>query len=242
MHNNPWWTTNTRFAEYVLKCEDPNWDPFYDEIKQHVDKLNEIAFSFGDTIEGSIFNMDNATRDMTEVPEPKMLVKRRNYVFYVHQGRKMLEVGFNAGHSALLALTSNLNLQYVAVDLGNHPYSQPCFEYLKSLFGDRISMIVGNSLEVLPKIPYLMYDNADFDLWHIDGGHSYDVAEADLCNVLNMAKPGQTILFDDTSAHYIRGMIDSFIVRGYVSNLSFGWLWDPNFQMVLRVERNVGSR
>jgi hypothetical protein len=80
----------------------------------------------------------------------------------------------------------------------------------------------------------------DFDLWHIDGGHSYDVAEADLCNVLNMAKPGQTILFDDTSAWYLRGMIDSYIVKGYVTNINLGWLWDPNYQMILRVEKRVG--
>lgn len=220
MHQNPWWTTNTRFAEYVLKCEDHSWDPFAEEIRPHIEKLYEIAFSYGDEVEGSLFNLDKATRDMTQVPEPKMLVKRRNYVFYVSQGRRLLEVGFNAGHSALLALTANPDLRYTAVDIGGHDYTKPCFDYLKTIFGDRINLIIGNSLEVLPKLPVLVHN--DFDIWHIDGGHSYDVAEADLCNVLNMAKPGQTILFDDTSAWYLRGMIDSYIVKGFVTNLNLG--------------------
>jgi predicted O-methyltransferase YrrM len=238
MHQNPWWTTNTRFAEYVLACENRDWDPFSSELQPHVDKLYEIAFSHGATVEGSLFNIDNATREQTQVPEPLMLVKRRNYVFYALQGRRILEVGFNAGHSALLGLISNPSLRYTAVDLGQHAYTKPCFDYLKSIFGDRIDLILGNSLEVLPKLPVLVHN--DFDLWHIDGGHSYDVAEADLCNVLNMAKPGQTILFDDTSAWYLRGMIDSYIVKGYVTNINLGWLWDPNYQMILRVEKRVG--
>lgn len=44
----------------------------------------------------------------------------------------------------------------------------PCYEYLKTCFGDRIDLIKGPSEEVLPK---LLATNNTFDSYFIDGGH-----------------------------------------------------------------------
>src|SRR5207237_9970498 len=53
-----------------------------------------------------------------------------------------------------------------------------------------------------------------FDLIHIDGGHSAAVSHSDLAAVMKIAKPNSVILFDDSHAEYIAHFIQFYIAAG----------------------------
>ena len=80
-----------------------------------------------------------------------------------------MEIGFNSGFSTLLMLISNPNIHIFCFDLGEHKYTIPCYEKLKETFGDRINITIGDSTKTLQNI------NDNYDLIHIDGGHSTEV-------------------------------------------------------------------
>jgi predicted O-methyltransferase YrrM len=57
----------------------------------------------------------------------------------------ILEIGFNAGHSAACFLMANPNVKILCIDINTSSYTLPCFRYLKSIFNDRIYFIESNS-------------------------------------------------------------------------------------------------
>ena len=105
----------------------------------------------------------------------------------------ILEIGFNAGFSALLFLIANPNVYLTCVDLGYHRYTCPCFERIRETFGDRIQLFLGDSTKLLPRI------HNTFDLIHIDGGHSLEIAEKDIFHICKMLRDYSIIVMDDTN-------------------------------------------
>ena len=71
--------------------------------------------------------------------------KRDMYVGLARRAHRMLEVVFNAGHSATLALIANPTLEYHALDLCQHNYTRRCFQLLMFRFPGRVSMTCGDS-------------------------------------------------------------------------------------------------
>jgi len=110
------------------------------------------------------------------------------------QPPRILQIGFNAGHSTLAMLRLCPNIQIVSVDLGEHGYTKPCNEYISNLFPGQHTLIIGNSLEVLPKLT-----DQVFDVFFIDGGHAYETAFKDLENCRAIAQRGGAacVILDD---------------------------------------------
>ena len=67
----------------------------------------------------------------------------------------------------------------------------PCFNIIKELFPDRIEIILGNSVDVLPKL------KKKYDLIHIDGGHLTEIVEIDIKNSLSLINNNGIIIMDD---------------------------------------------
>jgi len=107
---------------------------------------------------------------------------------------RVLQIGFNAGHSTLAMLQLCPNIQIVSVDLGEHGYTKACNEYISKLFPGQHTLIIGNSLEVLPKLT-----DQVFDIFFIDGGHEYETAFKDLENCYEIAQRGgaRCVILDD---------------------------------------------
>ena len=68
----------------------------------------------------------------------------------------------------------------------------PCYNIIKSYFGDRVNLIIGDSTLVVPTI------NDTFDLIHIDGAHDTDVAEKDIINSIALSNDNCILIMDDT--------------------------------------------
>ena len=108
----------------------------------------------------------------------------------------VMEIGFNAGHSAELFLSSNKNINLVSFDIGHHIYVNLGKEFIDKTYPNRHTLIIGNSLSTVPE--YFKKENKKFDLIFIDGGHDYHVAKGDIFNCKNLAHDKTIVVIDDT--------------------------------------------
>jgi lipopolysaccharide biosynthesis glycosyltransferase len=159
------------------------------KTKEYINiNLLPIINEYGEKLEGNIFMLHHATEYTNIFADKAKNIS--NVVLNIHI-KQVVEIGFNAGFSALLMLMSNPRLCLTCLDLGEHKYTQPCFEKLKDTYGDRINLVIGDSKDTFKEI------QNKFDLIHIDGGHSTDAAESDIINAYRVSKQGSIIIMDD---------------------------------------------
>jgi predicted O-methyltransferase YrrM len=105
--------------------------------------------------------------------------------------KRILEIGFNYGHSSLLFLlnTAGLNTEVVSLDIGDH--SRIGSDYIRREFGRRHKFIFGNSLVEIPKL------GGEFDLIFIDGGHSFRDSMMDIINCIRLSNSETLLVVDD---------------------------------------------
>jgi hypothetical protein len=227
-------TSKIRY-DILRQFENDQNEPFAHVYKEHISTLLDIVEKSGDEGEGSIFYGYDYKDRTADKLDPEFKNKRQGIALFAMSKSRVLEVGFNCGFSALLMLIANPNLKIVSVDIGYHSYVPQCAKYLKEVFGDRFTLILGDSREILPM--YLFNDN-NFDGYHIDGDHREPGAETDLCNVINLARPGSVICFDDADFPQLRNIITLYMLQGSVSHI-----FDPSFrlpsknQMFLRINK-----
>ena len=68
----------------------------------------------------------------------------------------ILEIGFNAGHSAELWLSVKPNIKVTSFDIGTHSYLTLGKDFIDRKFPGRHTLILGDSRETLPKVHYRM--------------------------------------------------------------------------------------
>ena len=138
-------------------------------------------------------------RYVDQPPEIGLAPARRNAWRAVRFKEKLLEVGVNAGHSALLALSSNPRLEYYGVDIMSHAYTAECVDFLKGEFPGRVHLFTGDSREVLP---WLVSRRAElaFDIFHVDGGHTDEVCRSDMGNCIRSPAASAGGMFCSTTS------------------------------------------
>jgi predicted O-methyltransferase YrrM len=105
---------------------------------------------------------------------PESQTKQRNLYDLARDAREIIEVGFNAGFSCLLMLIANRESRITVVDINDHAYVVPCFEYLNANFPGRLTLRLGSSHDVLP-----LLEERKCDLIHIDGAHTFEDSRLD---------------------------------------------------------------
>jgi len=109
----------------------------------------------------------------------------------------VMEIGFNAGHSAEVFLENNKTLILTSFDLGLHNYVKTSKEYIDSVYPGRHTLIIGDSNVTVPEYSINNKD-VKFDVIFIDGGHEYTIAKADLENCFKLAHKDTIVIIDDT--------------------------------------------
>lgn len=140
----------------------------------------------------------------------------------------VLEIGFNAGHSAEILLKNNPSLRLISFDLGEHNYVGTAKEYIDNTYPNRHTLILGDSTVSIPK--YISENpNVVFDLIFIDGGHDYHVAKSDLENCKSLAHKDTIVVIDDTI--YTRGWEMFYTIgptKTWVENINLGNIKEIN--------------
>lgn len=108
----------------------------------------------------------------------------------------VMEIGFNAGHSAEVFLKNNRNLSLTSFDIGTHEYVTAAKEYIDRTYPNRHTLVIGNSTSSIPS--FARSHATKFDVIFIDGGHDYETANADLSNCLHLAHKDTIVILDDT--------------------------------------------
>lgn len=168
----------------------------------------------GQRPEGNVYTLHHSTRT-----SEWLVPKQQNLIALVHhlQPSSILEVGFNAGFSALLMMMTKPSVVLTCVDINHHPYVRPCFEQIASDYPN-VSLVVGDSRTLLPK---LVAQHASFDLIHIDGGHMPEVAASDVHHCLQLSHPGTVLVVDDTQVKHIDALCSQAIHRNTVREYTF---------------------
>jgi hypothetical protein len=209
-----------------------------DPFRLRLQRIAEIVKQSGEPLEGNIFYADGEDRYADQPPDGELAPARRNVWRAVRLKERLLEVGVNAGHSALLALSSSARLEYYGVDKMSHGYTAECIDFLKGEFPGRVHLFTGDSREVLP---WLVNRRAElaFDIFHVDGGHTDEVCRSDMANCIRIAsgQRGRHVLLDDVHASWIFDVYCEFVSRGDLTTETFFDDWEEAGRNVLaRIE------
>ena len=197
--------------------------------------LNRIVRDSGEVIEGGVFYWDQAP-EIDDLPDASLAPARRNLWRACRFKRAMLEIGVNAGHAALLCLSANIELVWHGVDICEHAYVEPCVAYLAEQFPGRVHLHRGDSREVLPVLA-THRPELDFDLFHVDGGHTDELCRADVSNCLRLARGGRGkhLVLDDLNASWIFDVYCEYVSLGRLATETLFSDWED-------VSRNVLAR
>jgi len=201
-------------------------------------RIGEMVMRSGESLEGNIFYRDGEERYADEAPAAELAPARRNVWRAVRFKERLLEVGVNAGHSALLALSINPRLEYYGIDIMSHAYTAECVDYLKGEFPGRVHLFPGDSREVLP---WLVDRRAElaFDIFHVDGGHTSEVCQSDMTNCIRIARGqrGRHLMLDDVHASWIFDIYCELVSLGDLTTETFFGDWEEAGRNVLaRIE------
>ena len=105
----------------------------------------------------------------------------------------ILEIGFNAGHSAETFLSSNNYSKVTSIDEASHDYIDYGYYYLSRKFKNRLRLHKIDSAEIASVID----TKETFDLIFIDGFHSYEYAKNDMLNCKNLSDNSTLMILDD---------------------------------------------
>lgn len=184
------------------------------EKQVYLDGLKNIVINSNTPLEGNCFYHHTTLNEY-----PELYSKQLNLFWCGKQAvDNICEIGFNAGHSTMLLLLgrSNTPLKFTIFDIGDHAYTKPCYEYIKSkfLFVD-FEYVEGDSAITMPEWinnhSGLMYK---YDVVHVDGGHSEHCISNDMKNADLLVKKDGIIIVDDTNNDTINKYVNMYISYG----------------------------
>ena len=122
--------------------------------------------------------------------------------------KNILEVGFNAGHSACCFLNAYPETSMVSFDICRHGCEHTALNVLKKFFN--ITLIEGDSTVTIPE--WKKNNDVKFDFIFIDGGHTYDVCCQDLKNTIPLLSDNGVMIVDDIWDERVLKAINEVVV------------------------------
>jgi len=141
------------------------------EKEIYLNDLKNIVIDCNDNLEGNCFYYHQTLNIF-----PELYSKQLNLFWCGKQAvENICEIGFNAGHSTMLMLLGRDNspLNFTIFDIGQHLYTKPSLNYIKSQFSHvNFEYVEGDSTIVMPEwINQHKELIGKYDVVHVDGGH-----------------------------------------------------------------------
>ncbi|XVV01176.1 O-methyltransferase [Actinosynnema sp. CA-248983] len=115
--------------------------------------------------------------------------------------RTIAEIGFNIGFSSIAFLESAPDARVVSFELDQRRSVALAKEFVDVRYPGRHELVVGDSTGTVPA-----YSGARPDLVFVDGGHTFEIAYADIVNARRLARPGAVVVVDDVIPWYPWGL------------------------------------
>lgn len=199
-------------------------DEILEKTKKYIEEhLLPIVYSVDECLEGNLFFHHGTTNICID-----FLQKQYNILEIIdslsssssslrekkEDNIHILEIGFNAGFSALFFLLANPKTKITCVDVGFHRYTYACYEKLRETFGeDRIQFLLGDSVAVLPKIHSLSEPEPIYDIFYLDGSHSNETLTSDLFHVGRLMRENAIVIMNDTNDPAVNTAFKTFSER-----------------------------
>lgn len=184
------------------------------QYAMHVQQLEDIIRTVGEPLEGNcVYEHQTLNRNAG------LAAKQRNLFRAAQGASRICEIGFNAGHSALLfVLAANPASTFLFFDLGEHAYTRPATSYIQTRFPTMsLEFQYGNSLTQIPRWLEANRDQqGTYDVVHVDGGHTKECITSDLLCGYLLAKPGGLVIVDDLQDKGILESVNMWVREGYL--------------------------
>lgn len=198
------------------------------ECESHINNLRLITQTVSSSPEGSSYYLHGS---FEVCPEKKDV--RMNLMTLAKKCDRILEIGFNMGHSCLFMLVANPKCVVDCFDICQHPYVEHCFKYLSDKFPNRLTLHKGDSRTTVGEYKGIP------DLCHIDGSHDFIPANLDFFNCRNLSKNGTFIVFDDMWIGYMQDLWRGYIQSGLVVPVEIIPTTQHAIGMVKKTERKI---
>lgn len=180
------------------------------DLKELFDEADHIAAAHSTEGEKWHVNMGH----VGQVPEEVDFMQR--YIAKLFSGRDahICEIGFNAGHSALVWLTASPRITYTAFDIGTLPWSSASAAFLKRTFPARFKFVLGEAgpgpalkdyaARIKQEGGHAKFDAYSdsappCDLLSVDAMHTFDAVLADITNGYAITKELGYVFVDDVN-------------------------------------------
>jgi len=195
------------------------YDKLSEQKELHLYKIKNIIIDSKCNLEGNCFYYHNT---LTIYPD---LYNKQVNIFACGElkNSKICEIGFNAGHSTMLMLLGKTSsLKFTIFDIGYHPYTKPCFEYISSYYKNvDFEYIEGDSTTTIPSwIKENLENIGTYDIVHIDGGHSEYCIFNDIKNADILVRKYGLIMIDDTNDEIINKYVDIYLMNNKYIEIS----------------------
>ncbi|XP_063438167.1 uncharacterized protein LOC134719128 [Mytilus trossulus] len=150
----------------------------------------------GSKIEGHIWSHRNSNF----LRKSQLLAYYRHIMKYRHTIRRICEIGFNGGHSALMwAILFKGNIDIVVFDTCIDKRCDIGEELIREMFPKiRLKVVRGDSTKTVPIYRH-NNPNVKCDFISIDGGHLGEVPKTDLLYMQYLAADNNIIVMDDVN-------------------------------------------
>ncbi|MDA9982003.1 hypothetical protein N9H39_04565 [Gammaproteobacteria bacterium] len=110
-------TGSQALSKYIPIVSEEEYVSTITRYEVHIENLDSIVIQSGALLEGDCFY-----QTMTPVKRSELLPKQRNLFSVARVGDRIMEIGFNAGHSELLFLLANPCSKITCFDLCTHSH------------------------------------------------------------------------------------------------------------------------
>ncbi len=138
---------------------------------------------------------------------------RHNLRLLTRSARRVLQLGLNGGHLALMALENDPKLEWHVIEACNFRYELDAGYFLHQRFPERFQLFTGQSLHILPEMR-IRWMGVRYDVILLDGRQPLEQFRTDFFNALTFAEPGAYVLVDDAGQPDIRSFTAECFVQG----------------------------